>query len=245
MEGCRAGVEIINKKYMETKIKQIQTVFFTRDFNIFNDVYKADFFIELNRHSNSIFNGQPTMLPTPNDAPQEFPRFILNSADNRFSCSVALLRTDIIYIVPDASIEASEQLFETQKTNSQNIFNFLISKGIHVNRIGFVAVIDKILTSEDKSAFDYLRNNFIQSGKFSNPKELLFNYNRAGRLGNFETNNLITISAKENTKIILQTDVNTLAEKMSVNDFTPENFNEIIDYAIAETQAYANNFPNI
>jgi hypothetical protein len=230
---------------MEAKIKKIQTVFFTRNFNIPNDVFKASFLTRLNGYSSQIFNGQPQMLPIPNDAPQEFPRFILSSSDNMFNCNISLLRTDIFYNIPDLATESNEQLLEKQKTNSQNIFSFLIREGIGVNRIGFIIVAEKALGAEEGDALSYLRNNFIRDNKLNNPKELVINYNRASQSENFEMNNLITVNTKENTSIIIQIDINTLAERMNGVDFTLENFYEIISYAIRESQVFSDNFPNI
>lgn len=230
---------------MTTKIKKIQTAIFTRNFNISNDLERASLFTEINQYANSIFNGVPTQLPIPNDAPPEFPRFILNSLDGKFSCNVSLSRTDVFYNVPPTSIESNDQLFETQKTNIQNIFSFLLSKSVIVNRVGFIALAEKILTLEEGNSLDYLKNNFIQSGKLNNPKELTFNHNRFGQSENFEMNNLITFGAKIDSNITLQTDINTVAEGMNENNFNLENFNEIIDYTIHETRVYIDNFPNI
>ncbi|KKP96423.1 MAG: hypothetical protein UR99_C0018G0012 [Candidatus Moranbacteria bacterium GW2011_GWD2_36_12] len=230
---------------METKIKQIQAAVFIRNFNISNDLERASLLTEINQHANIIFNGPPTQLPIPNNAPPEFPRFILNSADGKFSCQIALSRVDIFYKIPDVHTEDFEQLLNTQKNNTENIFNFLVSKGVIVDRIGFIAAAEKILTPGEGNSIDYLRNNFIREGRFGSPKELLFNYNHSGRSENFEMNNLISINAKENASIVLQTDVNTIAEGMSGNNFNLENFNEIVNYAIGETQIFMNNFPNI
>jgi hypothetical protein len=230
---------------METKIRKIQTAIFTRNFNISNDLERAGLLTEIHQHTNSIFNGTPTQLPIPNDTPPEFPRFILNSMDGRFNCNIALSRVDVFYNVSPTSTESDSQLFETQKTNIQNIFSFLLGKSIIINRVGFIAAVEKILSPEEGNSIDYLRNNFIREDRFASPKELLFNYNRAGRSGNFEMNNLITINAKENANIVIQTDINTVAERMSENNFNLDNFNEIVDYAVQETQMFVDNFPNI
>lgn len=230
---------------METRIKKIQTAIFTRNFNIFNDLERAGLLTEIHQHSSSIFNGQPTQLPIPNDAPPEFPRFILNSVDGKFGCNIALSRIDVFYNIPEATTENLDQLLETQKINTQNIFNFLINKEIRIIRIGFIAIVEKILTPEEGNSLDYLRNNFIQDNKFNNPKELLINYNCAGESESFEMNNLVTINAKTNTAIILQTDINTVAEIINTANFNLDNFNEIIDYAIRKTRELIDDFPNI
>jgi len=230
---------------METRIKQIQTAMFARNFSISNDLERAALFTEIHGHTNSIFNGLPTQLPIPNDVPPEVPRFILNSTDGRFNCNIALSRIDIFYKVPDTSTENFEQLLITQKNNTENIFSFLISKGIIINRIGFIASGEKILSSEEGNGLNYLRNNFIQDNKFNNPKELTLSHTRSGRSENFEMNNLVTLNTNLGVVIRIQTDVNTVAERMDTANFNLENFNEIIDYAARETLALIDNFPNI
>lgn len=230
---------------MDTKIRKIQTAIFTRNFNISNDLERAALLTEINQYSSAIFNGIPTQLPIPNDVPPEFPRFILNSIDGKFNCHIALSRVDVFYNVSPTSTESNDQLFETQKTNIQNIFSFLLSKSVIINRVGFIAAAEKILTPEEGNSLDYLKNNFIQSGKLDSPKELSFNYNRSGRSENFEMNNLITFGAKIGSNITLQTDINTVAEGMNENNFNLGNFNEIVDYAIEKTNELINNLENI
>lgn len=241
-------MEVINYlkiKLWKRELKKFKPQFLRKKFNISNDLERAELLTEIYKHTQSIFNGVPTQLPIPNDIPPEFPRFILNSIDNKFSCQVALSRVDVFYNVSGDSAENDEQLFKTQKTNIQNIFNFLLSKSVIVNRVGFIVVAEKILTPEEGNSLDYLKNNFIQSDKLNSPKELLFNYNRSGQSENFEMNNLIIVSAKAGSNITLQTDINTIAEKMNENNFNLKKFNEIIDYAIEKTSNLISNFPNI
>jgi hypothetical protein len=231
---------------METKIKKIQTAIFTKNFNISNDLDRANLLTEINKSVKHVFNGVPTQLPIPNDAPPEIPRFILKSIDENFSCNIALSRIDILYNVPVNYSESKDELFETQKKNTEVIFDFLLNKNIIIiNRIGFIAVTEKTLISEEKDSINYLRSEFIKNDKFSSPKELLFRYNQEENSDNFDMNNLITISAKIGSSINLQTDINTIAEKMDENNFTKNNFGEIIDYAILKTKKFIDNFPNI
>ena len=143
---------------METKIRKIQTAIFTRNFNISNDLERAGIFTEIHQHTNSIFNGVPTQLPIPNDAPPEFPRFMLSSTDGKFNCHIALSRVDVFYSVPSDSAEDNNQLFETQKTNIQSIFDFLVGKGVIVNRIGFITSVENVFEPADGNSLDYLRN---------------------------------------------------------------------------------------
>ena len=230
---------------MQTRIKKIQTAIFTKNFNVTNDTDRARLLLDIGNHSRGIFDVDPVQVPIPNDVPPEFPRIILKSNDNRYGGNVALSRTDIFYNVPANNTDNLESLLDTQKTNIQNIFNFLIGRGIIVNRIGFIAVAVKELSPEEGNGHDYLRNKFISDDRFQDPKELMFRYNKASRTENFDMNNLITIISKAQNRIMLQTDINTVAEIMNTANFNQDNFTEIIDYAISKTKELINNFPNI
>jgi len=231
--------------FMETRIKKIQTAIFTRNFNVTDDTGRAQLLIDINAHTSSIFNVPPVQVPIPSDAPPEFPRIILNSTGNVFNCNISLMRTDIFYNIPSDNADNLEILLATQKNNTENIFNFLINRGIIVSRIGFIVDVIKELSSEEGNGHDYLRNKFISDDRFQDPKELMFRYNKADRSDNFDINNLITITGKPSNKIILQTDINTVAEIMNTANFNLDNFNEIIDYGIQKTKGLIDNFPNI
>ncbi|MFZ2188743.1 MAG: hypothetical protein WAV73_04235 [Candidatus Moraniibacteriota bacterium] len=232
---------------MEKKIKQIQTAIFTRNFSINDDVRRAELLTKINEHARSIFNALPNQLPIPSNAPPEFPRFVLNSLDGKFSCNVSPVRSDVFYNIPevDSAFENISVLLETQKNNALNIFNFLVNEAIEVARIGFIVVAEITLDEEDETANNYLKKEFIQSNKFNKPKELSFRFNRAGNSGNFEMNNLVTIDGKGGNIIIIQTDINTIAEIMDSAHLKADNFNEIISYAIDRTCDFIKDFPNI
>lgn len=230
---------------METKIRKIQTAIFTKSFNVIDDAGRAQLLLDIDKHSGVIFDAPPVQVPIPNDAPPEFPRIILNSIDTRFNSNITLSRTDIFFSIPGDNKLILSDLLQTQKSNSENIFNFLIGRGIIINRIGFIVITEKILSPEEGDRYVYLRNNFIKEGRFNNPKELMFRYNSAGRSMNFDMNNSIIISGKLDNKIILQTDINTVAELIGSINFSILNFVEVIDYSINQSINYINNFPNI
>jgi hypothetical protein len=229
---------------METSIKKNQTAIFIKNLNLSNDLERAGFFTEMHEKLGEIFNGQPTQLPIPNDAPPEIPRFMLSSMDGKFTCNISLSRVDIFCNIPNLELDL---LFEEQKNNIQVVFNFLSSKKIIVNRIGFIAVIEKILTQEEGDSLTYLKKNFVRDSRFKDPKELMFRYNKADNSENFEMNKLIVINSNINKKSIinLQTDINTLAERMGDSSFNSEDINEIVNYSTSKTKEIINNFPNI
>lgn len=231
---------------MQINIKQVQTAIFTNNFNISSDLLRASFLTEINDNSSEVFNGQPIQLPIPNEVPQEVPRFILNSIDSRFSCNIALSRTDIFFNVPAGHGETFDELMNIQKSNSTNIFTFLLSKGVTINRVGFIILAEVILSPEEGDCLNYMKTSFINDTKLTAPKELIINYNHAGSSENFEMNNIFTMSGKAGDQLIsLQIDVNTLAEIMNTANFNENNFEEIINHTIQSSKSLIENFPNI
>lgn len=231
---------------MQIKIRKIQTAIFTKNFQIADDYDRAQLLLDLKSATFDTFNGDPVLIPVPNDAPLDIPRVILNSIDKAYSCNVALNRTDVFYNVPDDSEINLNVLLQTQKNNSLKLFNFLKSKSATINRVGFVVNIDFIMVEEnDKNSFDYLKEHFFKNDKLKDPKELLLRYNKLGSSPKFEMNNLITIQSRRSDIIAVQTDINTLAEIMINSDFSKDDFEEIINYSIDKSKIIIKDFPNV
>lgn len=236
---------------MINKIKKIQTAVFTRDFNLNNDISRAQLLLDLDKNVflKKIFDAPLEQVPIPSDAPQEIPRVMLKSNDNKFRCNIALSRTDLIFNILSDNVQSLDDLLEIQKNNSKDVIRFLIDRNALINRIGFITVVEKLLTFEEgNSGRDYLKSNFILEDKFNNPKELILRYNYANRSKNFDMNNSIIIDGKSDNKITLQTDINTTAELMNTASFklsTLDEIDEIIDYAIIQSKKFIYNFPNI
>lgn len=229
---------------METKIRKIQTAIFTRNFQIANDYERAQLLLDLKSATCDTFNGDPVLIPIPNDAPLDIPRIILNSSDKAYACNIALNRTDIFYNVSDDSEINLDVLLQAQKDNSLKLFSFLKSKDAIINRVGFVVNVDFVVEESDKNSFDYLKEHFLKDDKLEDPKELLLRYNKLSNSPKFEMNNLVTIQSKRSDVIAVQTDINTVAEIMSDSNFLKDDFEEIINYSTDKSQNVINAFPN-
>lgn len=229
---------------MQTKIRKIQTAIFTRNFQVANDYERAQLLLDLKSATVDTFNGDPVLIPVPNDAPLDIPRIILNSSDRVYACNIALNRTDVFYNVLDDSEINLDVLLRTQKDNSLKLFNFLKSKDSIINRVGFVINVDFVAEENDKDSFDYLKEHFLKDDKLEDPKELLLRYNKLSGSPKFEMNNLVTIQSKRSDVIAVQTDINTIAEIMRDSNFSESDFEEIINYSMDKSQNVINAFPN-
>ena len=58
---------------------------------------KLDLAQKITQGTGNIFDGPPTILPIPNDAPQEIPRIILKDNTNTLNCNVCINRIDLLF----------------------------------------------------------------------------------------------------------------------------------------------------
>ncbi|MDP1845848.1 MAG: hypothetical protein Q8L09_03805 [Candidatus Moranbacteria bacterium] len=229
---------------MEPTIKKIQTAIFIKNFQIQNEYEKSNLLLDSKEKIGDIFDGQPILIPAPNEMPPEIPRIVLNSADNLFSCNIALNRTDIFFNSANSKEKDVNIILEKQKTNSLRVFDFLKEKNVIINRIGFVVDVEYAI----ENAIEFLKAEFINENKFESPKELSFRYNRSSIIEeiNIPMNNLVTVSGKNDSNVIqIQLDINTVSEIMSSSDFSKEYFDKIITYSENKINSIIKEFPNL
>jgi hypothetical protein len=223
------------------KILKIQTALFTKNLNISDDYAKSEILIEIKKDIAAIFDGNPNIIPIPNDAPAEIPRIILNSKNSSYSCNISLNRTDVFL---NKQEEPNGDILDKQKENVSKIFNFIKNRGAIINRIGFVVFYEE----ENEDNINFIKSNYLKDGILDDLKELVIRYNKEetslAEISNL--NNIIEISALKNKKIInFFTDINTLAENMAEKNFDYANFEKIIDFAISANKKISSAFPAI
>jgi len=81
-------------------LSKLQAAVFTPDLNITNSLNLANI---INTLLPGKLNGDVSILPIPQDAPAEIPRLQLSSEDGKWKVSISLVRTDLIYLDPNAS----------------------------------------------------------------------------------------------------------------------------------------------
>jgi hypothetical protein len=91
--------------------KTLQSVIFLATFDISNKIKIAN---DINDALGGIFDGNPTILPIPDDAAAELPRIILSSRDGSYTCNISPKRIDLITnlsISDEPSIDQKESQF--------------------------------------------------------------------------------------------------------------------------------------
>lgn len=82
-----------NTKNIPLEVDILNSAFFIGNVDLSN---KLDIASKVNSYLKNLFDGDPTILPIPNDAPFELPRIMLNSKNKLFSCNISPQRVDFI-----------------------------------------------------------------------------------------------------------------------------------------------------
>lgn len=226
---------------MDFKLVKLQVALFVRGL----DIAKYDKYLvisELKDKVGDVFDAEPLALPFPPDAPPEIPRIVLRSNDGKFICNIALNRVDILRNVPPQGLEETEDLFAVHRSQTERIFAYLKEKGVVINRVGLTgSFVGRVAGG---TSAEYLRSIFIVTNKLTSPKELQVIYNKRARNESLDFNHLIKIISQENSKVVLQIDVNTIPEVMGASEFSIEDLNRILDYSTAKIKILREGFPD-
>ena len=189
---------------------------------LFGDIALADR-IEvarsLNKATKNLFNGEPAILPLPDDAPLEIPRIILRSKDEKFNCHVSPRRLDFSLGQKKGENKRLEEVQDDFLSQLADIARFVKTElGVKVERLGIV--VNSAMFPEE-SPVDFLMKKFLRSGMIMDPHELNLNFLHKFALGDFKVNRwqrFSCVSPKdkdtlEEARVLhIETDVNTVPE---------------------------------
>ena len=232
---------------LDFKVQKIQLALFSNNFNLTNMSSVAN---ELKTKTENIFDGQEAILPLPIDAPSEIPRIILKSADNSYSCNIALSRTDFFF--QDISEgKKLEEVIKDYSAKAEKIYSYFVSeKNVRIGRIGFVVnFVSELSNSSKKLLQDNIFQDkfyFAQSDKLKN---IALIFSEKDKLDKFEISRLIKIESlrkksnpDDDKKIAIQYDINTLAEKANEYILSTEDIKNILNLSYEEMELNLNKF---
>ena len=171
----------------------------------------------------SIFEGEPTILPLPEDSPSELPRIILKNQDGSFSLNISPARTDLFYKSKDFDEQG------ISKIKLQNIEAEMIDSIIEIatllrtkftSHIHRAAIIVNHLVKLKESSRDFLSNNFLKKNVVvDKPYDIQLNFGNKKTIDGFKINEWVrfhTLRSKKNpeddTAFMLILDINSLIE---------------------------------
>lgn len=198
---------------MQYFIHSMNSVFYA-SLNLQNKLELASI---LHNETKIVFDGEPIILPLPDDAPSEIPRIILTSKDNEHKCHISKERVEFIYsneANPDREVsELREQFLVTLGDIAKVVKS---SWKVEVYRLGFV--INSVGNYE--APVEIIKTKFIREGVLNHPRRLEvfvldrmtwdnLKINRAYRVYT-----LIKREGKEERKLLsVNFDINTIPEE--------------------------------
>jgi hypothetical protein len=199
------------------QLQNVKAVLFTQRINLSKPIEIAGSFMS-NEGIGNLYNGQPTILPIPQDAPSEIPRIILKNANESYACNISQDRIDFTFNRKDS--------YGTLQDASDTFLNYLISHAEVINNnlrvtISRVGVVITLLYPLKESSNKFVSEKFLKEHLFDNSYEVQLGVLKREQLAGFETNcwfRMITVRNKKDQSddraLLIVYDVNTLPEKL-------------------------------
>lgn len=201
---------------MEILIKSIQVALFTPSIDLSEKINLSSYFL---KGSNNLFDGEPIILPLPNDAPPEIPRIILKNKEQTYTLQITTNRIDFIY--EDKSADSKKNTLTELQTqylsHLSNITKTLISEiGSKVSRLGFIPVLQYKIDN----ATSYIIKTYFKDSKLTqSTEEINFGILHKIKINEQPTNIWLRVNSfnkpgdKLNNKlVVLLFDINTPQE---------------------------------
>ncbi|MEE8429942.1 MAG: hypothetical protein V3S16_01710 [Candidatus Desulfatibia sp.] len=205
---------------LEFTVVKVLAAIFTPDFNITNSLKIANVAFNL---LEGRLDGEPTILPIPQDAPADIPRITLQSSDKLLSLSVAPSRTNLEFSVPIDLVVDVIDYSSYYSDLPKFLVEFSSELGLMVQRIGYVT--ERLIIRDD--VLSLIMDKFCNKAQtskgrpFHNPKRFEIHSLKKYNWEDFQLNSWvrlrylpITIKDEENKPALLvQNDLNTLSYK--------------------------------
>lgn len=198
---------------MQYFIHSMNSVFYA-SLNLQNKLELASI---LHNETKIVFDGEPIILPLPDDAPSEIPRIILTSKDNEHKCHISKERVEFIYsneANPDREVsELREQFLVTLGDIAKVVKS---SWKAEVYRLGFV--INSV--SHYEAPVEIIKTKFIREGVLNHPRRLevfvldRMTWDNLKINRGYRVSTLIKREGKEERKLLsVNFDINTIPEE--------------------------------
>lgn len=215
---------------MSIRLDYTQLVLFSPGIVIVDKLKMAN---ALNDVLSGILDGDPIILPVPDDAPSEIARTQLKSKDERYSLSIAKNRLDFTFRYKEDDEETPfpvSGLFEKFLRICQ-----FFKENIHT-RFGRSAIVTNwIVESEKSPGAEHLLSRYIHKDvPISNPYELELHYLMKDSIAGLDVNKWTRIKSarrksepEQNKFIVFHIDINTLSEE--TYEFNPTTLQKFLN----------------
>jgi len=200
---------------MDIRIDHAQLVSFSPGIIIVDKLKVAN---DINGDLPDLFDGDPVILPIPEEAPAEIPRIQMNSKDGRYNLSISKSRLDFIFRYRR---DERERLFPIPGLFEKFLTLFQYFKEIiHTQITRFAIVTNWIIELEKTPAAELLLSKYIRSETpIITPRELELHYLSRESISGLQVNKWTHIKSAriisepvQNKFVFLHLDINTLPE---------------------------------
>lgn len=193
---------------------------------------KPDLAIAIRDASSELIDGDPIMLPIPDNVPPDFPQLVANSKNELWNCQVSLSRMDFHFHQKFAYIQ-NASLKEVAKQHialASDVWKVVREKfQASAHRIGFV--VKQVSLESDASSL--LQSAFLRTTNFDSAEKIQIHALHKLNLDTYQVNRWVrfrTINAPEELEsdymLQAEIDINTLpSDKLNlsasqINDFS-------------------------
>jgi hypothetical protein len=214
-------MDMKNNKKISLETVALQSAFFVTNVNLSDKLDVANKV----KKGLGILDGDPTILPVPNDAPLEIPRIILTSKNKAFSCNISPERIDFVINkskVPESNIDLEEEILKTSE-----ILSKLIHKSLNWS-VYRLALISQFKHRPEIGALNFMKN-LLSKQLGADSAELEIHRLKHIKVENFKSNQWIRFlsqnSGTPDEFIRILSDINTLkTEKYSFTEASSKLF---------------------
>lgn len=204
---------------MDLLISDLQIAIFTAGLDLSNRLSIAN---AIDKSLPNLFEGNPTMLPIPDDAPAEIPRIIFRNSDSSYMMNVGMNRFDFYYHDRQMKDRIPTKKFDDVAKDIQEKVE-LVAKAVKekINaKIVRVGVVPTFVV-HTKDATKFMRDNFFNTTKVKNDLHgASFFITRRGEVGSLLTNIGVNGTAYrkpedslDNKIAVFNVDISTVPEK--------------------------------
>lgn len=233
-------------KSRDFKIFSAQISIFTPELNFsLNNIH-----IDLGSKHSSILDGDPVLLPLPNEAPFEIPRLIMSSVDQKLKLEIAKSRLNFFRFRKEDIEDISIESFLAAGLRIINDYMECTSA-----RVGRIAVVKRLFAENDNPgltlASHFCKDEWMKQ-PFNRPENFEIHAHKKYPLPKNKLNINSWVRCKtgqlkniDEPIILVEQDINTLAEDLDKNDFDMKFISNFCDEVFVEQKDILNKyFPN-
>ncbi len=220
-----------------SEIASIQSTIFTPGFS-FNSSLVLRRLLEI---ESDLFDGAPTVLPIPEDAPREIPRITLQSSNRSFKIDVAPSRTNL-YRTKSAEDDIIN-INDFITFSSQFLTNYMESVNARCGRVAAIIRRFAVIENPGHEIAEHFCKKEFMAAPFDRPGNFEIHAHKVYDLSDFgRVNSWVRIKngvaqfvdRAQQHAIIIEQDINTLSEEMENRDYSEQQINRFFEIVADE-----------